>query len=369
MAIVTRYFSTTSAGAGDGTSWANRAELATAGNWSSIITGFDFSGSDALECYIGPGTYSITQDPATMYANPPTLANLVYFVACDSSGVEWTPPNPQWKCAQPIWDTTGMPILDFGSTGRLEGFFRAYGIVITVARNGAANAGGSFRWCHIINTNSTTGATGLSAVETVNNCVISMTGTAFATAFVGHCQECQNVRLEGNPAATTGTRRGMSFNTATPQGVNQLAFIGFPNEGYYNSGSANHQIQNVVAANCGDHGIELDDPANESIISRSVFVNNGGYGVTVGTTATHLIDGNLIRGNTLGGISKPDNCRDGNNYSAGSDAVDFVDAANGDYRIARTSAYWGLNIGAGDEPLDADEIAEYLWTNAGRTLT
>jgi hypothetical protein len=33
-----------------------------------------------------------------------------------------------------------------------------------------------------------------------------------------------------------------------------------------------------------------------------------------------------------------------------SDADEFVDAANGDYRIKNTSIYWGRNIGAGDEP-------------------
>jgi hypothetical protein len=40
-----------------------------------------------------------------------------------------------------------------------------------------------------------------------------------------------------------------------------------------------------------------------------------------------------------------------NNYTAaGTDTDEFVDAPAGDYRIKLGSAYWGKNIGAGDQP-------------------
>jgi hypothetical protein len=42
--------------------------------------------------------------------------------------------------------------------------------------------------------------------------------------------------------------------------------------------------------------------------------------------------------------------------AAGSDADEFVDAANGDYRIKNTSVYWGRGIGAGDEPASSGGI-------------
>lgn len=59
MAIVIRYFSTASAGSGDGTTWADRAVFFTGGAYSTVLTNFDFSGSDTLHCYLGPGTYGI----------------------------------------------------------------------------------------------------------------------------------------------------------------------------------------------------------------------------------------------------------------------------------------------------------------------
>ena len=71
MAIVTRYFSTASAGAGDGTTWANRAILFTGGAWSTVITGFAFNGSDSMVARIGPGTYTVTVGMASgLFANP-----------------------------------------------------------------------------------------------------------------------------------------------------------------------------------------------------------------------------------------------------------------------------------------------------------
>ena len=37
-------------------------------------------------------------------------------------------------------------------------------------------------------------------------------------------------------------------------------------------------------------------------------------------------------------------------YTAAHSSSDFVDAANDDYRIARSSIYWGRKLGAGDQP-------------------
>ncbi len=87
MATVTRYFSTAGAGTADGTSWANRAALFSGGAWSTVITGFNFTGSDSLECRIGPGSYTITASLASgLFANAPTVSNPLILQGCDSSG-------------------------------------------------------------------------------------------------------------------------------------------------------------------------------------------------------------------------------------------------------------------------------------------
>src|SRR5687767_60995 len=112
MAIVTRYFSTTGAGAADGTTWADRAELFSGGNWSTVITGFAFNASDALKCLIGPGTYTCSQALASgLFTNPPTLLNPLILHGCDGSGVQLEPEAPAWTAAQPVtWDTN-LPVI------------------------------------------------------------------------------------------------------------------------------------------------------------------------------------------------------------------------------------------------------------------
>src|SRR5690606_38306544 len=102
----------TAAGDETGSSWANRATLFSEGNWSTVITGFDFSGSDSLKCLIGPGTYTCSQALASgLFANAPTAANPLILHGCDGSGVALTPSNPGWVSAQPVdWDS-GLPLI------------------------------------------------------------------------------------------------------------------------------------------------------------------------------------------------------------------------------------------------------------------
>ena len=116
MSIIVRYFSTSSAGAGDGTSWANRAALFTGGAWSTVITGFAFNGSDSMEARVGPGTYSITVALASgSFANPPTVTNPLIIHGADSSGNLLSPPDPDWTSNMADWDASSLPILDTSS--------------------------------------------------------------------------------------------------------------------------------------------------------------------------------------------------------------------------------------------------------------
>src|SRR5688572_9346902 len=112
MAVVVKYFSTTGAGAADGTTWTDRAALFSAGNWATQITGFAFNGTDSLKCLIGPGTYTCSQALASgLFANAPSVANPLILHACDGSGVQLAIPEPEWTSDQPVtWDTT-LPVI------------------------------------------------------------------------------------------------------------------------------------------------------------------------------------------------------------------------------------------------------------------
>ena len=214
MAIVTRYFSTTGAGAADGTSWANRAALFSAGNWSTVVTGFNFAGSDSLLCLIGPGTYSCGQQLQTStFTNAPTAANNLFLHGCDSSGAALTPSNPGWTADTPVDWETGLPVIDqtanvatlsFSAdlcTARLIKFTssaRTTGVVV------AAN----LDWCVVVNSTSNTSAAGASGFS-IRNSSVEMAGTAFDYAINPGNNLLTNVRVRATGSASSGNRRGI----------------------------------------------------------------------------------------------------------------------------------------------------------------
>lgn len=365
MAIVTRYFSTVSAGAGDGTSWANRAALATAGTISSLITAFDFT-SDSLVALVGPGDYSINGSLDSFSTVAPNSLNALFFRACDASGIEWEPPDLNWCSAQPSWDISGMPSITCNDGFVNSNNINCYGLKVTGGRNGSLiDNCGYLRWCVLENTQAGTSARITASAIRFYNCVLKLSGTTFFGA-VGSPQG-NNVRCEGNPAATSGNRRGISQNTATFLQLDKWTFTGFL-LGIFNDGVGPFVISRCALIDC-ETGIRMD--SNQAgLIIDCVVVNNSGFGIVNAGSGQIVVENCRLRNNVSGNLDLTGNNPSFANYTdAGTDAAEFVDYASGDYRTKRTSAYWGLNIGAGDEPLDADDIAEYLWTNAGRTLT
>ena len=162
MAIVRRFFDSAGAGTADGTSWANRAPLLSAGVVSTIIRGFDFT-SDSLEAYIGPGTYAITSTLST-FTSPgggsPTVNNSCSLMGCDSSGNLWIPPNLDWCSAQPTWNTAGMPLINNGSNQLFSNAgLILYGLNIIGSHAGTlVSTHAKSTWCYIENTASSTSA-------------------------------------------------------------------------------------------------------------------------------------------------------------------------------------------------------------------
>jgi hypothetical protein len=368
MAIVTRWFSTAAAGAGDGTSWANRAALFSAGAWSSVVTAFDFSSTDSLVALIGPGTYAITVAlVAASFANPPTPANPLLMHGCDGSGVALLPSNPGWCSAQPVDWAGDLPVL--ATTTNIYTIYHA-SIVLRLLKFTASGATttGPIGWAAVTDwvvVEQSTSNTSAQCVGTVARCIntaVSTTGTSWNTLVsLTTAIESYNVRAQGNASASSGNRRGFTC-------------------------AASHHVAQLTAFNCPGGGVVYTSTVATawSILTRSTLVKNAGNGVvlpgTAASTDRYALSGLMLTGNGAAGVDAQTNsnafvanCRarhntsgnfinmsnwptDLGNYTAADpseavdDAAEYVDAAGFDFRIKAGSTYWGKGIGAGDEP-------------------
>lgn len=369
MAVVHRYFGVTSAGTGDGTSWANRAALLTSptGDWSSVIKSFDFSGSDSLVCWIGPGTYGDDTffldglSPGD-FTNPPTQQNTLTLAACDSSGDPWEPPDPNWVSAQPCWDTSDMPEIRVGNVGIFDSMFLwAYGLRIVASglTVDTLKEGGHAEWVVIENNSS---GTSLSMVAgngwtSLKNCCLLMNGTAFEKFMdIATTQRyIDNVRMEATASPSGGNRYGVEKRGNTTLTLSRVTVVGCAVAFRHSSNGTNSylQLMRCMAINSSGDGvvnINNNSDCENSILAGCVVVGSGGYGLRATVQEQIRAIGSRLRDNTSGNTTNGNDPLLGCEIGAGTDAAEFVDAANGDYRIKNTSTLWGRGIGAGDEP-------------------
>jgi len=363
MAVVTKYFDpTTGAGAADGSSWANRAPLIVAGAWGSVLTGFDFSGSDSLIALVGPGSCTPTAALSSgSFTRAPTAANQCYLQGCDSSGNALTPPDADWTSDQPAYTYSGFP--EIGTTSNIATLncdyvnSRCINFTATGRTSGAMiieSAAGrvDLSWCRIANSASNTSAGGAS-VSKVANCLVEM-GTTFSygvtTLGGGHVS---NTRLTAGGSGGSGNRDGIVYGGTTSAAIYERCLIkGFAGSGVTSSSSNAGQNFSVISAtivSCGN-GIKMAATGSQTAnhkVSRCFIT-----GCTVGLDAQSAARFNL-------GTTRLRNTTDlsntGNNpitigvvTTAGSDA-EYVDATGGDYRMARSSAYWGGGYGVSDQ--------------------
>jgi len=427
MAIVTRYFSTTSAGAGDGTTWADRAmlfptsitvnsgtwsgpftygetvtqtgtgatavvELAggsgtrfnvssvsgspnnsgvwtggTSGatvtptavpsshNWSEVIRGFNFSASDGLECRVGPGEYTVVQTMQTsLFASPPTVLNGLQIVAAYSDGTRWVPPDPGWRSTQPVWDTSDMPIFICGTATSVQVLNLAdcvfYGIFLKPGPSGTftsiVGTSGNTHWCHgLLNTGGNSSIFSNSACRHCSTIVTSSIGSGQLFSSGGY--NCRGVNQNaGNTGVGFGTSSGSLFYCTS---------IG-ARKPFVQNNSFNNQVIglfNCLAVGDGAAGSRGLEHQTASATARSrvlkTLITNCETGIysTASPNAEVIdsaINGATTQINYVASISQE--------VLTGSESLTdlFVDHVNGDYRIKYGSAYWGLGIGAGDEP-------------------
>lgn len=361
MAIVTRYFSTAAAGAGDGTSWADRAQLHNAGTWSTVITGFDFSGSDSLKCLIGPGTYTISTNAMAsgLFANPPTAANLLFMYGCDGSGNELTPPDPDWKSNMPAFDDSTFPVL--ATTTNIATSTLAlcswYCVKFTASgRNSAIVSGGVFNWISLENSTANSAAIGV-VLASVYNSVISMTGSSYAAALQYAGQALGNVLLVG-VAGSSGNRYGyQATGSSATMVATDITVRGFGGAGVISTSTNVAHIMHfkrcTIANNAGD-GIQYHSTASQTglnILQDCQITGNGGYNVNAQSAARVIMIHCRARDGTSGNFNGFGNYpTDTDNYTTDSDdATEYVDSAGGDFQIKTTAATWGMGFGVSDE--------------------
>lgn len=360
MAIVTRYFSTTGAGAADGTTWADRAALFSAGNWSTIISGFGFNGTDSLKCLVGPGTYTCGQILQTsLFTNAPTVANMLSFAGCDSSGNLLAVPDPDWISAMPAFDDSTLPVI--ATTGNLQTTTLQICSFYLIKFTASGRTGGvvlqssTFDWCVLVNSTANASTQGVNACP-ITNSVISMTGSSYdaALVFAGHITS--NVKLIG-VTGSSGDRDGwLTAGNTSIVPVQRVCSTGFGGHGFVStSATASHVMgfKSCTAANNGGDGFRFPGTASQSnwnFLIDCQATGNTGTGINPQGQA-HLITHNCrVRdnGTNLGTFTNYPS--DLNIYTTDSDdATEYVDTSTKDFRIKNTAATWGKNFGAGDQ--------------------
>lgn len=343
MALVTRYFSTTAAGAGDGTTWADRAALFSAGVWSTVITGFAFNGSDAMEARI-EGGLTYTQGAAltsALFTNAPTAANPLTLIACDSSGDRLADQSPGWKSPMPLWDVSLLPTIATTTNIQTSTLATAnwYQIRITASgRNGDMVTAGSWNRCVAVNSTSHSSAM-VSNNGSWSGSYLECSGTAFVS--ISGSIGAFNCRFKGNASATSGNRDGLTSSSiigCTVTGATRYSVACY---------NANAPVYCTIVG--GSAGIYIISGSSVVIAHGNLVVNSTGWGVGY-STGGGILNNTRLRDNTSGNIQSANTVSLGTYDTDSDDATEFVDSAGGDYRIKYGAPTWGTGVGAGDGP-------------------
>jgi hypothetical protein len=353
----------TSAGAGDGTTYADRAALFDSGNWSSVITEFDFT-ADSLVARIGPGTYTCAQTlMSTLFTTVPNVVGPLVLHGCDSFGNLLSPSNPGWISAQPVDWESNLPVIatttNIATINLPNTFLRLLKFTATettTVQPLTAFVGADWFIVELSASNTAAIAVASGSLFRTSNFCVRMLGSSFSTALNYTGGALDNFRVEA--AATSGNRRGLSMNATNAFFCTRGCIIGCA-EGVRSvstSTSGQVHISKFTVVNCGA-AITGHSTANQlsTYTIRNCYVaNNTGFGINTNGSRV-IIANNRLRNNSDGNFNTFGNYpTDMDSFTdAGTDAAEFVNAAAGDYRIKYGSEYWGLGIGAGDEPAPA----------------
>lgn len=359
MAIVTRYFSTSSAGTGDGTSWANRAAFIVSGTLNMIITNQDYSGN-SMVCYVQGGAYTTTGTWQTglFAATPPGIDGYLSIQGCDSSGNPLTP-DYGWDCADPDFDTSAFPVITFSG---VSAYINALGILFKCVKLVNLNRSGPFinncpltlDYCCVDaqNSNTATVAVACTSYTNIVNSIIKCSGTSFdgvVTAGV-FTSNLDNVKIVGNSSASTGNRYGLRVSTGGIVIVQGLCIVNCPGYGLVNISTATGATIYAARFTIDNCGVGIGTLAATGGVSVLLVANS--Y-IANCTTGLHQVRGytrtnNVRLRNTTNFNITPVFPYDAY-VAAGSDADEYVNKAGGNYRMKSGSTYFGKHIGVRDE--------------------
>jgi hypothetical protein len=360
MAIITRYFSTTAAGAEDGTTWADRAALFTTGNWSSVLTGFAFNASDSLEIRIEGGlTYTCGQGLAAgLFANPPSAANPLFMRGCDSSGNLLDPPDSGWLSSEGLFSTATLPVI--ATTGNIATVSLTNTTLRCLAftasgRQGNVIGGANCEWVSVVNSTANTSSSGISASSLyISNSQVLMSGASFSDGVVCVDGRLLNVRIDGTAGVTSGNRIGVTTASSGYQAA-FITVVGCVGGGMFAATGATTRFSNFYRCTLvgnGAYGIQCNGTASQTVNHNVVgcyFANNTTVNLDASGARVNAL-GNRLRDSTANFANFGNYPTDSNYTTDSDDATEFVNAGSGDYRIKNTAAVWGLGYGAGDEP-------------------
>lgn len=372
MAIITRYFSTASAGAADGTSWANRGVLFSGGAWSTVISGFNFGGSDSLLCLIGPGTYTISlaYDDTIFSLAPPDKSNPCILHGCDSSGTQLSPPDQSWMASEAPWSDASLPEIttttDIYTINQASTILRMLKLTAS-GRNSYVVSAERLSWCHVINSTAHTSAA--AALGQAEGCVLKCTGTSYSRILGivnGYVHNCKVIGVTGS----SGNRNGIEYTgTTAPAVIDECCVTGNGGNGIAYLGSntsARYAVTRSVVAGNGGTGILAASTASQTqvhAVADCMITGNGAYGVNGQSGARILLDHNRLRDNTSGNTNGLGNYpATFDNYTTDSDdATEYVDTSSNDYRIKAAATIWGMGFGVSEQPRTAASAQVRRW--------
>lgn len=371
MAEIIMYASTSGAGLQDGTSWNNRAALISGGTLNSIFTSFDFT-SNSLRLLTGSGTYSPTSTPVFSGSSAPSNLYPCIFQACDSSGDYWLPPNKGWLSSQPVWDTSEMPYISQAAAN--FGFFSVAGISVFGFKLSGSNPTTrmlssliGINWCLIENSGSNGNANITdSNVVQISNSVLRMTGSSYSAVIYSIPNYAiKNVRIEGNPNATTGSRIGWSSSSNGFFKGNRVTILGNVGGGILcaSAGSSTgiELFNSVIYANGGDAVASSGTLLAGSRIHNSIIVNNSGYGIVSTASYPMYVVDSRLRNNASGNYLNV-NTQTNNLISSGLNTDEFVNTTGTisqlNLTVKNSSSIWNNNYGVGDQVAETGVVGQ-----------
>lgn len=352
MAALTRYFSTSSAGTGDGTSWANRAQLVSGSTWSSVITGANYA-TDSMLAFVGPGTYT----PTSALANTsfsvaiPTGSKSLVISACDSSGNPLNPPDNDWTAARTSWDDSNLPIISLSTNiSAFTSSFTNLNLLKIIGTGSTTNALVSSTtiaadWCIIEQRSSNASANAIANIASIRNSVVRNTQSTTGAGMAASISLVCNVRMEGNGGGV-GYR-----STATNCYVDRLFVTGYRTglQIASTNAAAFGIISRTICINNTQDGILLPSTASQSQCSRFsglICINNGRYGINAQSAANMILLNSRFRDNTSGNFNGILNANTSTcEIGTGTNTDEFVNYSSGDYRIRYGSSSWGKGYG------------------------